>query len=75
MQTENQLAPEVGNDETGEQGDTSQENYYGNFARRVYYLADVEGWAREKTMRYFNDRKAFEKYYSNVSANTNALLS
>ena len=44
-----------------------EEDYYGNFARRVYYLADLESWPMQKTMQYFNDKPAFEKYYANVS--------
>ena len=45
-----------------------EEDYYSNFARRVYFIAEQEGWDRAKTMRYFNDRKAFEKFYTNVSS-------
>jgi len=44
-----------------------QDDYYSNFARRVYFLADQESWPKEKTMRFFNDKPAFEKYYNNVS--------
>lgn len=44
-----------------------QDDYYSNFARRVYFLADQESWPKEKTMRYFNDKPGFEKYYNNVS--------
>ena len=42
-----------------------KEDYYGNFFKRVYYLADLEGWDKKKTLRFFNDKPAFEKYYSN----------
>lgn len=42
-----------------------QDDYYSNFARRVYFLADQESWPKEKTMRYFNDKPGFEKYYNN----------
>jgi len=46
------------------------EDYYSNFARRVYFLAESEGWDRNKTMQYFNDRDSFEKFYTNVSPST-----
>lgn len=45
----------------------NQDDYYSNFARRVYFLADQENWPKEKIMRYFNDKPGFEKYYNNVS--------
>ena len=47
--------------------DGNQEDYYSNFARRVYYLAEEEGWDRQKVMGYFNDKQSFEKFYNNVS--------
>ena len=44
----------------------SQNNtYYEDFAKRVYMIAELEGWNKQKTMTYFNDRKAFEKFFSN----------
>ena len=52
-----------------------QDDYYSNFARRVYFLADQESWPKEKTMRYFNDKPAFEKYYNNVSRHSFKSLS
>ena len=30
-------------------------------------MADVEKWDQKKIMHYFNDKQAFEKYYTNVS--------
>lgn len=62
QQEENHL-----NEGKGSEGENEQEDYYGNFARRVYFLADEEGWDNKKTMSFFNDKQAFEKYYSNVS--------
>ena len=56
-----------GLDEDNQENAEEQEDYYGNFARRVYFLADMEGWDQKKTMYYFNNREAFEKYYNNVS--------
>ena len=49
-----------------------EDDYYSNFARRVYYIAEAEQWDTKKTMKYFNDRQAFEKYYTNVSSISNA---
>jgi len=46
-----------------------EEDYYGSFARRVYFMADVEGWNQKKIVHYFNNMQAFEKYYNNVSVN------
>ena len=53
--------------EGGSNDDDSGEDYYGNFARRVYFMADVEGWNQKKIVHYFNNMQAFEKYYTNVS--------
>ena len=44
-----------------------EEDYYSNFARRVYMIAEQESWDRATTMKYFNDRQAFEKFFTNVS--------
>ena len=33
----------------------------------MYFLAEEEGWDRQKVMGYFNDKQAFEKFYNNVS--------
>lgn len=55
-------------EEQNETDDGMQEDYYSNFARRVYFLADQENWPKEKTKRFFADKVAFEKYYNNVSA-------
>ena len=51
-----------------EQAAQDENDYYSDFARRVYFLADLERWPRDKTLRYFNDRQGFEKYYTNVSS-------
>ena len=50
-----------------EQDNIAQEDYYSDFARRVYFLAKVENWDSKRTMEQFNDRPGFEKYYANVS--------
>ena len=47
-----------------------EEDYYSNFARRVYDLAKVENWSAAKTRKYFNDREAFEKVFRAVSVNS-----
>ncbi len=47
---------------------SDQEEYYSNFARRVYFLAEEEGWDNKKVMGYFNDKQSFEKFYNNVSS-------
>ena len=52
---------------SGDEQAQDESDYYSDFARRVYFLADLERWPRDKTLRYFNDRQAFEKYYTNVS--------
>ena len=44
-----------------------EEDYYSNFARRLYELAERENWDAATKMKYFNDRPAFEKYFTNVS--------
>ena len=54
-------------DGSGDEQAQDESDYYSDFARRVYFLADLEKWPRDKTLRYFNDRQAFEKYYTNVS--------
>ncbi len=51
----------------GSEEEENQNDYYSDFARRVYFLAEREHWNKEKTLRYFNDREGFEKYYNNVS--------
>ena len=57
------------------EGDESAaDEYYGNFARRVYFMADVEGWNQKKIVHYFNNMQAFEKFYANVSSNMSATL-
>lgn len=52
-------------DGSGDEQAQDESDYYSDFARRVYFLADLEKWPRDKTLRYFNDRQAFEKYYTN----------
>ena len=55
-----------GKQELGDQ-QNFQEDYYSNFARRVYMIAEQENWDRATTMKYFNDRQSFEKFFANVS--------
>ena len=50
-----------------EEANQFEEDYYSNFARRLYELAERENWDAATKMKYFNDRPAFEKYYTNVS--------
>ncbi len=51
----------------GSDEEEAQNDYYSDFARRVYFLAEREHWPKDKTLKFFNDREAFEKYYNNVS--------
>lgn len=37
-------------------------------------MADVEKWDQKKIMHYFNDKQAFEKYYTNVSKEISQLF-
>ena len=46
----------MANEREGGSDEEQDEDYYSDFARRVYFLADLERWPREKTLRYFNDR-------------------
>ena len=50
-----------------EEANQFEEDYYSNFARRVYMLAEQENWDNATKMKYFNDRQAFEKFFTNVS--------
>lgn len=63
-QSSNQAMNDLNNEGSGDD-ESGGDDYYGNFARRVYFLADVEGWEQKKIMHYFNDKQSFEKYYTN----------
>ena len=68
MQVENRMAMNGSPSDGAQEDDQNQvDDYYGNFARRVYFLAEQEGWDQKKVMHYFNDKPAFEKFYNNVS--------
>lgn len=54
--------------------DFTSEEYYRNLARRVYLLADLEGWSSKQTMKMLSDKVAFEKYYSAVSGYQSCLI-
>ena len=43
------------------------EDYYSSLARRVYFIAEIEDWDYNKTVKMLNDKEQFEKYYEQVS--------